>query len=189
MHSTPTPPGSHSRRLRIGPWRSRGPGCRTSDSSGALFPRGPVHRRPWGRPRWPGRGKSPGVPGRYGGAWWSRAGGGGRVGHEYRAKAWAVAWTTGSFVERHGPVWPPAAPGVERSKGEGLDVKEGRRVGRENRRKGPVRRRAPGEVLRATTLGRGFLGSGGCPAPIPPPSPSSPRPAGPPEGEAARARR
>ena len=46
--------------------------------------------------------------------------------------AWVVAWTTGIFVEWHGPVWPPASPGVERSESFGLDVKDGKGLGRWN---------------------------------------------------------
>jgi hypothetical protein len=88
---------------------------------------------------------SPGAPGRWGGEGWSQAGGGGRVGHACRAKAWVVLWTTGFFVERRGPVWPPAAPGVERSDSFGLDVKENRGLGQENGGRGreqPLGRRS-----------------------------------------------
>jgi hypothetical protein len=49
---------------------------------------------------------------------------------------WAVEWTTGYSVERRGPVWPPAAPGVERSASFGLDVKDGKGLGRWNGVKG-----------------------------------------------------
>jgi len=54
--------------------------------------------------------------------------------------AWVVVWTTGPSGERRWLVRAPVVPGVERSEALGLDVKEGKGLGRKNgtRGRGPV---------------------------------------------------
>ncbi len=54
--------------------------------------------------------------------------------------AGVVVWTTGSFGEWRGFLWPPAIPGVERREAFRLDVKDGKEVGRKKggRGLGPV---------------------------------------------------
>ena len=64
--------------------------------------------------------------------WWPRADAAGRAGHGGRVPARTEVRTTGMFAEMSGPVWASAVPDVEKSKGERLDVNEGRRVGRGN---------------------------------------------------------
>ena len=136
MNSTPKPPGTHGHNQSTGLWQTRGPRCRRSGSSGTPSPRGPVRRRPWGRTHWPGRHTSPGVSERCGGAWWPRAGAVDRAGRGREPTACLVVWTTGFSGEWWVPVWPPAAPGDERSESFGLDVKNGRGLGRKNGRRG-----------------------------------------------------
>jgi hypothetical protein len=46
--------------------------------------------------------------------------------------AWVVVLTTGFSGEWRGPLWPPVTSGVERSEAFGLDVKDGKRLGRRN---------------------------------------------------------
>jgi hypothetical protein len=149
-----TPPRSHSRRLCSVLWRTHEPRFHTSGSSGTPFPRDPARRRPWDRNRWPRRGRSPGVPERCGVAWWSRDDAGDRAGRGGRPTAWLVVWTTGFFVEWHGPGWPPAAPGVERSESFGLDVKDGKGLGRWNGGCGlsPAAERETAEIRPRLTL-------------------------------------
>jgi hypothetical protein len=127
------PPGSRSRDLSTEPGRSHGPepsgpdtdrrpqevsgrlsgakrrSCRTRDSSGAPFPRDPARRRPWNRPRWPGRGRSPGAPGRCGALWRSRDGADDGARHECRPMAGLVVWTTGSSGEWSWLLWAPVS--------------------------------------------------------------------------------
>jgi len=50
------------------------------EPGGIPSPRDPSPRPPWDRPRGPGRGRYPSVPGRYDAAWWSRAAAGDRAG-------------------------------------------------------------------------------------------------------------
>jgi hypothetical protein len=149
------PPGTHGHNQSTELWQTRGPRCHRSDSSGTPSPRDPARRRPWGRTHWRGPGSSPGVPERCGGAWWSRAGADGRAGRGREPTACLVMWTTGFSGEWWVPVWPRAAPGVERSGVGRLDVKDGRWRGRGNGRRarhgghdqpGAVRAPYPGDL-------------------------------------------